>query len=424
MTRRTGRKRDRRHGGWNDTQAASGAGCTWEDADVQPVGPAHINGDDAVPEGHRCADFGLVVYDLETTHDAERGTYHEKGIHECAASEQITWKRRSQIIEFAAVDLHSGTRFLSRCRPEFEWSDVRSTAARRFAQDHGHDQIILDESLPHFRERWVTEVMPFLIRAAGSSGRLAMIAHNGDAFDHFVLDKELSRLGLSDALPLEMHRFDTIRTLKQRFGQDYGTCGQLALKALHAQHVQHRVEGELASHQALNDCLMLVEVLSRWQELGELLAQEIANDICEDVQVPAASALLKVRFACPAHTAVRGIPPPPPPLPPQPQHDALAMGGAAAVLLPQPPPPPPAPPCVPSDAAPGGELRLGAVEFVPGVPWTALSGLAAGMNCGHATFEQVSGGGGWPCDEGEAPYWEPLVPPEAERAMVAGMQYQ
>lgn len=53
-----------------------------------------------------------------------------------------------------------------------------------------------NESLPGFRDVWTQEVFPFLWRAAGSSGNLAMVAHNGDAFDHFVLMKEIKRLQL------------------------------------------------------------------------------------------------------------------------------------------------------------------------------------------------------------------------------------
>merc|ERR1719487_761248 len=77
--------------------------------------------------------FGLVVYDLETIHDAERGIYADKGMFECSASEAMTWKTRSQIIEFAAIDLVSGERIQTRCRPEFRWCDVRSEAAWQFA---------------------------------------------------------------------------------------------------------------------------------------------------------------------------------------------------------------------------------------------------------------------------------------------------
>jgi len=408
MPGRSGRRRDRRRLGRNEGQASSAQAASATSSSVsadadgqQPAAAPEAKPESSAPDGHRHPDFGVVIYDLETIHDAERGTYHEKGLHECAASEQITWKSRSQIIEFAAVDVHSGTRLLLRCRPEFDWADVRSPAARCFAEDHGHDQIIKDESLPFFRTRWEEEVIPFLKRAAGSSGRLAMIAHNGDAFDHYVLDKELTRLGLSDGLPLELHRFDPIRTLKTHFGQDYGTCGQLALKALHAQHVQHRAGGELAPHQAMDDCLMLMEVLSRWLDLGTLLAEEIASEICQEAgEVPASSALLRVRFACPAHTAVPGVPPPPPPLPPPPADEEAE---------------PPS----------GHEFRLGAVEFVPGVPWSSASPWG-GYECGGAGLEGFVGeeGGGWPCcgGKGEAPYWEPLVP--AEAAALAMMQYQ
>lgn len=73
--------------------------------------------------------------------------------------------------------------------PEFNWEDVKSPAARLFAEDHGHDVIIKDQSLPYFREVWTHEVLPFLWRASGRSGQLAMLAHNGNAFDYYVLQK-------------------------------------------------------------------------------------------------------------------------------------------------------------------------------------------------------------------------------------------
>jgi len=433
MHRRSGRRRgDRRHAGRTDTQATSATSSSLShDADEHLVSPAEARVDNS-SDVHRPPDFGVVIYDLETIHDAERGTYHEKGLHECAASEQITWKRRSQIIEFAAVDLHSGTRINVRSRPEFQWADVRSPAARCFAEDHGHDKIIQDESLPQFKDRWASEVLPFLKHAAGGHGRLAMIAHNGDAFDHIVLEKELVRLGLAGDLALELHRFDPIRTLKRHYGQDYGSCGQLALKALHAQHVQQRTGGDLTPHQAMDDCFMLIEVLSRWQDLGSLLADEIAGEFysAKPVEVSAAAALLRVRFACPAHTAVRGTPPPPPPL--RGGSSAGAQAGGTPLML------PPPPPVLPPEPLGSHELRSAAAEFVPGVQWTAATsatpiwGLDASGFASTTTFDcrpalsgQGCGAEGWPCNEKtDAPYWEPLVPPEAELAMVASMQYQ
>lgn len=485
MPGRSGRRRDRRRVGKSDTQDASAtASSISHETDDPPVASAEAKGDSSLDARRpvdrysnavisdeqagalsrwiyseevspappsltpthgkaraRSPDFGVVIYDLETSHDAERGTYHEKGLHECSSSEQIQWKKRSQIIEFAAIDLHSGKRLLSRCRPEFQWEDVISPAARCFAEDHGHDKIIQDESLPQFKECWPTEVLPFLKKAAGSTGRLAMIAHNGDAFDHFVLEKELIRLelGLPSDLNLELHRFDPIRTLKHTFGQDYGSGGQLALKALHAHHVQQRVGEDLAPHQAMNDCIMLAEVLSRWQELGNLLSDEIAGDICkaDEASAPAAAAALRVRFACPAHRAVKGVPPPPPPPPlllSQPPQDAVVTvaspvaGGGALLTLPPPPPTmPPKPPGVP-------QLRSAAAEFVPGVQWTTPapvwgldpSGFASSnYDCGQGRFDPRLGDEGWYCNEKtDAPSWEPVVPPEADLALVASMQYQ
>ncbi|CAE8720844.1 unnamed protein product, partial [Polarella glacialis] len=140
--------------------------------------------------------FGVVVYDLETIHDFERGNYAERGLHECAQDEQIEWKSRSQIIEFAAIDVLTGEAICVRSRPEFGWDQVKSYAARLFAEDHGHSEIIKDQTLPYFQDLWTTQVIPFLNRAAGPSGSLAMLAHNGDAFDHYILEKEMKRLSL------------------------------------------------------------------------------------------------------------------------------------------------------------------------------------------------------------------------------------
>ncbi|CAK0899811.1 unnamed protein product [Prorocentrum cordatum] len=223
-------------------------------------------------------DFGTVIYDLEAIHDAERGIYASKGLFECEHSEHIVWKRRSQVIQFAAVDLRTGERFRVSCRPKFEWDEVRSPAAREFAEDHGHDLIVKDMRLPHFEDRWKDEIMPFLKRAAGKSGRLAMIAHNGDKFDHYVLGKELCDLKLSSSGQLSLHCFDPVRTLKGLHGEDYGTGGQLRLETLHSRHVPaDRVGARTGQHQAIDDCLMLREVLAHWQHLAEALAAEISG---------------------------------------------------------------------------------------------------------------------------------------------------
>jgi hypothetical protein len=229
-------------------------------------------------------DFGMIVYDLETIHNAERGTYVAKSMHECQPHEQVIWKRQSQIIEFAAVDLLSGDHICVRSRPEFSWSDVRSPAARAFAEDHGHDKIVQDETLPLFRQVWTDSILPFLLKATGAHAQkkqLAIIAHNGDQFDHFVLQKELDRLGLMpDLQTLALRNFDPIRTLKQGFGTDFGSGGRLALSTIHSRHVP-TAPLEKPLHQALSDCNMLLEVITHWVALRVLLATEIAVTFAE-----------------------------------------------------------------------------------------------------------------------------------------------
>lgn len=61
--------------------------------------------------------FGVIVYDLETIHNAQRGNYAERGLHECGPEDQVTWKSCSQIIEFAAIDVLSGESICVRSRP-------------------------------------------------------------------------------------------------------------------------------------------------------------------------------------------------------------------------------------------------------------------------------------------------------------------
>jgi len=260
--------------------------------------------------------FGVVVYDLETVHDAERGVYAIKGLYECTADEQMLWKERSQIIEFAGIDVWTGARLLVRCRPEFRWCDVRSPAARQFAEDHGHDRIVQDESLVHFSQSWLTEVTPFLAKAAGRSRRLAMVAHNGDSFDHYVLEKELLRLGLGGTLPVALYKFDPIRTLKTHYGQGFGVNGRLALKALHTEHVVTPTSEQLSPHQALNDCIMLMEVLSKWRDLSVLMAAEIAtcfaNNDAEEAAALCQTLMLRFSVLQPPPAA----PTPPPVQPP------------------------------------------------------------------------------------------------------------
>jgi len=295
---------------------------------------------------NRPLDFGVVIYDLETIHDAERGTYHAKGLYECSASEQIVWKRRSQIIEFAALDVLSGERLRVRCRPDFSWDEVRSYAARCFAEDNGHDHIVKDESLPEFRQAWANEVVPFLRQTAGEGQQVAMIAHNGDSFDHFVLEKELNRLELSDKLPLVLHRFDPIRTLKQNFGQYYGCGGQLALRLLHAQFVGTHVQDNAPQHEALTDCIMLQEVLSSWHELSAFLAVDILSELFTGSTEEASTALtaLTMYLACPEASETPNL-----------RWQPLETTCGNRRMLPQ--------------GRAYGSLNCNAAEFVPGAPW-------------------------------------------------------
>lgn len=249
-----------------------------------------------------------MIYDLETIHDFERGNYAEKGMHECSSEEQRLWKERSQIIEFAAINVLTGEQMCVRCRPEFSWEEVRSEAAKLFARDHGHDLIIRDQSLGFFRDVWDREVAPFLARAAGPAGVLGMVAHNGDQFDHIVLGKELKRLNLclfradSNLHPnyppiAKMVGFDTIRTLKTKYGDYSGRGGQWSLRSLHSRHVQSRSEDgseaflssprkDPREHHAMGDCELLMEVLENWPDLASTIAREIAKTLSHEGSEP------------------------------------------------------------------------------------------------------------------------------------------
>lgn len=401
-----GRRNDRRQRGRNHSQEARPRGYfpTPEGHPFPVVEPQYHY----QPDVHRPATFGVVIFDLETVHDAERGTYFEKGLHECASQDQWIWKSRSQIIQFGAVDLHNGNRLNVECRPKFTWDKVISPAARQFAEDHGHDQIVQNESLPHFLEPWQDKVVPFLVHAAGRSKQLALIAHNGENFDEMVLAEEDKRLGLFHHLRnagITWFFFDPIKTLKNKYGQDYGTCGKLSLAVLYAEHVGEKKQ---QSHQALDDCLMLLEVLSKWEDLRDLLAQDISQRLCSvEEEARDAAKTLSVRFRCPAHNAVQGRPPPPPPLPPQQPPSVPPVMVDGPVRQPPPPPSTPAPENFDQEPRGAGELRLGAVEFVPGVLWTGGSQNVdipgAHHNNGGLLYGQRSG------EEGEVPYWEPVV---------------
>merc|ERR1719188_918277 len=105
-----------------------------------------------------------------------------------------------------------------------------------------------------------------------------MIAHNGDNFDHYVLDKELCQQNLNPCAKLFLHRFDPVRTLKAQHGAEFGKGGALKLEKLHADHVPEGLaEATGQQHQALNDCLLLREVLQHWEHLAGAMAFEISK---------------------------------------------------------------------------------------------------------------------------------------------------
>ena len=155
---------------------------------------------------------GLVALDLECIHDHVHGSYAALGWHETA--DQWSWKARCQIIELAAVNLITGESLLLRSRPEFQWQDVKSQATRLFAEHSGHKEIVSDRSLPVFAQLWATQVLPFLQRAAAFTGKVVLIAHNGDKFDHYVLNKEIVRLGLDMSQCPHLVSADAVATLK------------------------------------------------------------------------------------------------------------------------------------------------------------------------------------------------------------------
>ena len=156
--------------------------------------------------------FGLVALDLECIHDHIHGSYAAMNWHE--TRDQWAWKSRCQIIELAAMNLATGESLLLRSRPEFGWNEVKSAATRLFAEHSGHKAIICDAGLPLFAQLWPTQVVPFLQRAAGVTGKVVLIAHNGDRFDHYVLSKEIGRLDLDMRCCPRLVSADTVATLK------------------------------------------------------------------------------------------------------------------------------------------------------------------------------------------------------------------
>lgn len=243
---------------------------------------------------------GVVVFDMECIHDNPRGSYQACGLVE--TSNQWEWKEHCQIIEFAAIDVITGESFSVRCRPQFSWQDVRSHAARRFAEDHGHRAIIEDMGLPLFEEVWHSELVPFLQRAAGGTGNVVLVAHNGAALDEFVLKKEISRLRLDMSWCPRLMYADPVKAVKQSYcnpavAAEYrGRHMSLALAEMHERYVS-KTNRIYKAHNALDDCHMLLEVLCH----APYVADALADDICYMIglQVPDLASMLRNRLQNP-----------------------------------------------------------------------------------------------------------------------------
>ncbi|CAE7331941.1 unnamed protein product [Symbiodinium sp. CCMP2456] len=197
---------------------------------------------------------------VECVHDKPRVSYFAQGLVE--TSNQWEWKQRCQIIEFAAIDIITGESFSVRCRPQFSWQDVRSHAARRFAEEHGHHEIIEDMGLPRFEEIWHSELIPFLQRVAGGTGNVVLLAHNGAAFDEFVLKKEIARLQLDMSCCPTLMYVDPVSAVK-----------------------------------ALDDCHLLLDVLRHAPYVADALAAQICNMI--GLHVPDRASMLRNRLQNP-----------------------------------------------------------------------------------------------------------------------------
>ena len=320
---------------------------------------------------------GVVVFDMECIHNHPRGTYLAANIVE--TSDQWEWKEHCQIIEFAAINIITGESFSVRCRPQFSWQDVRSHAARRFAEDHGHREIVEDMGLPFFEEIWHSELVPFLQRAAGGTGNVVLLAHNGAALDEFVLKKEITRLQLDMSCCPRLMYADPVAAVKENYynpavAAEYrGRHMSLALADMHQRYVSHS-NRMFKQHQALDDCRMLLEVLCHAPYVADALAAHICNMI--GLQVPDLASMLRNRLQSPLNVRdplpaprilehcgkrylLKNMPflPVPPlsvPMPlPIPVPSAAPTGSVVPPPPPTPPPertmmPPPAPPVVPA----------------------------------------------------------------------------
>lgn len=224
---------------------------------------------------------GVVVYDVEALHTAA------KGAKECKPSEEVDWKSQSQIVQFGAVDLLRLQVLNATCRPEFAWDQVVSPNMQKFAEENHLDKIAQakDEDLG-FASVWHAQILPFLLGAAGDSQRLALIAHNGDNFDHPVLVKELARLGLLP-LPVQLIFLDPLSAKKRAEGLTY--VPDMELSKMYARMGEDAAALVTSQeHDALGDCAKLVAVLggstSESAGLRQLLAGELRQHLLTQVQ--------------------------------------------------------------------------------------------------------------------------------------------
>ena len=343
---------------------------------------------------------GVVVFDMECIHDNPRGSYLAQGLVE--TFDQQEWKERCQIIEFAAIDLITGESFSVRCRPQFSWQDVRSHAARRFAEDHGHREIIEDMGLPYFEEIWHSELIPFLQRAAGGTGNVVLLAHNGAAFDEFVLKKEIARLQLDMSCCPTLVYADPVAAVKENYhhpavAAEYrGRHMSLTLADMHQRYVS-KTNRIFKAHHALGDCHTLLEVLRHAPYVADALATHICNRI--GLQVPDLASTLRNRLQNPANIRdplpaprifeycgkryllknMAFLPAPPVPAPLVSVPVPLPTPGAAPAgsVVPPPPPtpapdetmiPPPPPPLVPAVTSQAPSPPSSPPTFAPATP--------------------------------------------------------
>ncbi|CAE7258132.1 unnamed protein product [Symbiodinium sp. KB8] len=268
---------------------------------LPPVGAAYVGFLFVLRRSEKAGIFGRggTLRGEGTGQDAATAQLSSRGIVE--TTDQWEWKQHCQIIEFAAIDVVTGESFCVRCRPQFNWEDIRSRAARCFAEDHGvglerHKEMICDPGMPFFQEVWHAEVIPFLQRAAGGTGSVVLLAHNGAAFDEYILRKEITRLGLDLSRCPRLMFADPVAAVKQHYcypavAAEYaGQHLSLALANMHQKYVGYS-KRDFKQHQALDDCIMLLEVLCYAPYVADVLADNICNMI--GLQVPALASMLR-----------------------------------------------------------------------------------------------------------------------------------